>query len=142
MTLFTTNNVLVPMDFSEASYTTLMDTLELVGDPTKLHVLHVLTSLEPTEPGVVWQTVDNQARMEKVKKTFYDRFPDESYKQIKFAVIIGSPSSEIVNYAEHNAIELIVISASGRTGVSQFFLGSVAERVVRHAKCPVLVNRG
>ncbi|MDB9496391.1 universal stress protein [Spirulina major CS-329] len=142
MTLFTTNNVLVPIDFSEEAYTTLTETLEFVGDPAKLHILHVLTSLEPTEPGVVWQTVDNQARMEKVKKTFYDRFPDESYKQMKFSVVIGSPSSEIIDYAQKNAIELIVISASGRTGVSQFFLGSVAERVVRHAKCPVLVNRG
>lgn len=141
MTLFASNNVLVPIDFSEEAQKALADTLEFVGDPTKLHVIHVLTPLEPTEPGVVWQTVDDQARIEKIKSTFYSRFTDEAYQQIKLTVAVGNPSSEIIDYAKHHDIDLIVIPSSGRTGLSRFFLGSVAERVVRFSHCPVLVLR-
>ncbi len=141
MTLFASNNVLVPIDFSEEAQKALADTLAFVGDPGKLHAIHVLTPLEPTEPGVVWQTVDDQARIEKIKSTFYSRFADAAYQQVTFTVAIGNPSSEIIDYAKHNGIDLIVIPSSGRTGLSRFFLGSVAERVVRFSHCPVLVLR-
>ncbi|MBE9140287.1 universal stress protein [Nodosilinea sp. LEGE 07088] len=142
MTLFTSNNVLVPIDFSKEAHQALVDTLEFVKDPAKLHVIHVLHSLEPTEPGVVWQTIDDQTRIDKIKAVFYKQFPDEAYQQVKFTVKVGHPSAEIIDYAEHNAIDLIVIPSSGRTGLSRFFLGSVAERVVRFSHCPVLVIRG
>lgn len=141
MTLFAANTVLVPIDFSEEAQKALTDTLEFVGDPTKLHVIHVLTPLEPTEPGVVWQTVDNQARIDKVKESFYNRFSDAAYQKVKFTVAVGNPSSEIIDYAQNNGIDLIVIPSSGRTGLQRFFLGSVAERVVRFSHCPVLVIR-
>jgi len=141
MTLFAANNVLVPVDFSEEAQNALADTLEFVGDPSKLHAIHVLTPLEPMEPGVVWQTVDNQARIDKVTDAFYKRFSDEAYKKVKFTVAVGNPSSEIIDYAKQNNIDLIVIPSSGRTGLQRFFLGSVAERVVRFSHCPVLVIR-
>lgn len=141
MTLFTSNNVLVPIDFSDEAHKALEDTLEFLGGPQKVHVIHVLTPLEPTEPGVIWQTIDDQTRIAKVKETFYQRFSEDAYKQMKFTVAVGNPSSEIIDYAKHNAVDLIVIPSSGRTGLSRFFLGSVAERVVRFSHCPVFVIR-
>jgi nucleotide-binding universal stress UspA family protein len=141
MTLFATNNVLVPVDFSEEAQKALAETLEFVGDPSKLHAIHVLTPLEPMEPGVVWQTVDNQVRIDKVTEAFYSRFSDEAYKNIQFTVKVGNPSSEIIDYAQQKGVDLIVIPSSGRTGLQRFFLGSVAERVVRFSHCPVLVLR-
>lgn len=141
MTLFTTNNVLVPIDFSEASQKALDDTLEFVGDPTKIHVIHVLHPLEPMSPGVIWDTVDDPGRMSNVQAAFQTLATEKSYGQMKFTVTVGSPSSEIIDYAEANAIDLIVIPSHGRTGLSRFFLGSVAERVIRCAKCPVVVLR-
>jgi universal stress protein A len=54
---------------------------------------------------------------------------------------IGDPLSEIVDYARTEHINLIVMGTHGRTGVSHLFLGSVAERVVRTAPCPVLTVR-
>jgi hypothetical protein len=74
MTLFTSNSVLVPIDFSDEAHKALVDTLEFVGDPSKLHVIHVLSPLEPTEPGIVWKTVDNQTRIDKVKEAFMKNF--------------------------------------------------------------------
>ena len=53
----------------------------------------------------------------------------------------GSPASEIVSIAKSLPADLIVISTHGRTGVKHAFMGSVAERVVQTAPCPVLVVR-
>ncbi|MGK7957872.1 MAG: universal stress protein, partial [Crocosphaera sp.] len=53
----------------------------------------------------------------------------------------GNPSLEIVDYANNNNIDLIVIASHGRTGLNRFLLGSVAEKVVRLSQCPVLVWR-
>lgn len=51
----------------------------------------------------------------------------------------GDPAEEILDFARGHAIDLIVMGTHGRTGVSRVLLGSVAERVVRGARCPVLV---
>jgi nucleotide-binding universal stress UspA family protein len=51
----------------------------------------------------------------------------------------GDPADEILRYAARHAIDLIVVGTHGHTGVSRILLGSVAERVVRGARCPVLV---
>jgi nucleotide-binding universal stress UspA family protein len=56
--------------------------------------------------------------------------------------VIGVPWAEIVETARDAHADLIVVGTHGRTGVSRFFLGSVAEKVVRHAPCSVLVTRG
>jgi nucleotide-binding universal stress UspA family protein len=50
----------------------------------------------------------------------------------------GNPSSEIIRYAEKKGANLIVIGAVGRTGLDKFLLGSVAEKVVRNSRIPVL----
>ena len=51
-------------------------------------------------------------------------------------------SNEIVRIAKIGGYDLIVISTQGRTGLSRLLMGSVAERVIRHAQCPVFVIRG
>jgi nucleotide-binding universal stress UspA family protein len=56
-------------------------------------------------------------------------------------VVGGNPAIEIVNYADAHGIELIVMGTHGRTGFKAWMAGSVAERVVRFAHCPVLVVR-
>ncbi|MGG6241523.1 universal stress protein [Nodosilinea sp. AN01ver1] len=141
MTLFASDNVLVPIDFSEEAGHALNETLAFFQNATNIHVIHVLSSLEPTQPGMVWQTVDDQTRIDHIKALFHEKFSGQAYENIKFTVKIGNPSSEIIDYAEDNAVDLIVIPSRGRTGLSRFFLGSVAERVVRFARCPVLVLR-
>ncbi|HEY5615461.1 MAG TPA: universal stress protein [Bacteroidota bacterium] len=59
-------------------------------------------------------------------------------RSLKIEVRYGSPAVEIVRAAEDLHADLIVMSTHGRTGMSHVLLGSVAERVVRYAKCPVL----
>ncbi|NEQ32515.1 MAG: universal stress protein [Leptolyngbya sp. SIO4C5] len=141
MTLFSQDRILVPIDFSEEAFQALDDTLSFVSDPTKVHVLHVLPALEATDPGVIWQTIDEKSRREHVEEAFYAKRSSEADKKLHFQVVVGNASSEIIDYATHNNIDLIVIPSHGRTGIARFFLGSVAERVVRFSHCPVLVLR-
>ena len=56
-------------------------------------------------------------------------------------VMFGSPARAIVNYARDYAINLIVMGTHGRSGFAHLLLGSVTERVVRTAECPVLTIR-
>jgi len=53
-------------------------------------------------------------------------------------VVTGDPATEIVRHAKEDKCDLIVLPTHGRTGLSHVFFGSVAEKVVRHAECPVL----
>ena len=55
--------------------------------------------------------------------------------------LLGDPFSGICQFAEQQHSDLIIMGSHGRTGLAHVFLGSVAERVVRHASCPVLVVR-
>jgi universal stress protein A len=59
----------------------------------------------------------------------------------EYAVRIGAPADEIVRYADSRDIDLIVMGTHGRSGVAHMVMGSVAEKVVREAPCPVLVVR-
>jgi nucleotide-binding universal stress UspA family protein len=61
--------------------------------------------------------------------------------EVESVILEGSPASEIVDFAEKNDIDLIVMGTLGKAGLDRFLLGSVAENVVRHSKKPVLVVR-
>ncbi len=141
MSIFPKNSVLVPIDFSGKSIEAINVALEFVADPSHLWVLHVLPRLNPAEPGVRWHTVDDQSRKQHVEKVFHEQFPGHEYKGINFSVAIGTPGQEILDYARGKKVELIIIPSHGHTGIGQFLLGSVAERVIRYSHCPVLVLR-
>jgi nucleotide-binding universal stress UspA family protein len=62
--------------------------------------------------------------------------------EVESVILEGSPSREIVDFAEKNDIDLIVMGTFGKTGIRRFLLGSVAENVVRHSRKAVFVVRG
>ena len=68
-----------------------------------------------------------------------ERFPDST--KVSVAVRYGIPYDEIVTAAHEMKADLIVISTHGRSGLSRAMMGSTAERIVRHATCPVLTVR-
>ncbi|NEP45655.1 MAG: universal stress protein [Okeania sp. SIO2H7] len=141
MSIFPKSRVLAPIDFSELSLEAIQVGLEVVDDPSHLYVFHVLPHLNPGEPGVMWRTVDDETRQKHVEETFREQFSGPEYEKVNFSSAIGTPSEEIIDFANASKIELIVISSHGRTGIGRFLLGSVAEKVVRYAHCPVLVLR-
>lgn len=138
------DSVLVPTDFSDQAHSAVDEAFALVSEPTRLTVLHVappLSSFAVGDPAVAWQTTSDEQRVEQLSQAFTEQFNERRYAGIRFEVAFGSPAEEITRYAEENGSDLIVLPSHGRTGLMRMMIGSVAERVVRLAHCPVLVLR-
>jgi nucleotide-binding universal stress UspA family protein len=131
--------ILAPVDFSESSLEAATTALQMVEKPNQLRLIHVLPKITPTEPGIVWSTVDDASRIEHARKALLERLPSSVAKGSIIEIAIGDPGREIADYAQKISADLIVMPSHGRGGLSRLFLGSVAERVVRLAHCPVLV---
>lgn len=133
------HTVVVPIDFSEESYTALDVARDLTDGPANLHLIHVLPDLHPADPGVLWGAIDNNQRKKQVKDSLTKVAAERGLAGANVHAEIGDPGHEIVELAESLESDLIVITSRGRTGLKRFILGSVAERVSRHADIPVLV---
>lgn len=109
-----------------------------------LFILHVI----PEPEGQFWKTyiyeiegIDDKAKHdidEKIARDYLSRVP--AGVQAQLAVRIGKDYLQILEFAEENDVDVIVMGRAGRTGsLAKLFFGSVIEHVVRHAPCPVLV---
>jgi len=131
--------VVVPVDFSEDSLDALDTAAEVVDSPEHLHVVHVLPILEPADPGIIWQTIDDESRQEHAGDALKEALAERGHKDTEVVVRFGDPGHEISDYAAEIDAGLIVLSSHGQTALMHLLIGSVAERVVRLAHCPVLV---
>jgi nucleotide-binding universal stress UspA family protein len=131
--------VVVPIDFSDDSFAALDTAAELVDTPEDLRIVHVLPELEPAEPGVIWHTIDDASREEHATKALEAELVKRGHEGLAIHVCFGDPGHEIVAYAEELDAGLVVLPSRGKTAIKRLLLGSVAERVVRLAHCPVLV---
>lgn len=136
------NTIIVPWDFSDMSKSALEAALEMADSPDKIEVVHVTSYPATVEPGVVWGAVTEDTIMANLKLSFETYAKEVDLPDIKFTATFGDPGSRITEIAAARDAGLIVISSHGRTGLNRMLLGSVAERVVRLAPCPVLVLRG
>ncbi len=143
--------ILSPIDFSEHSMEAMRSAMELAKDfGAEVHLVHVIaphrtfiplplaTSGEQSRELVRETAMIEQAEQElaRIKK---DEFGD-SRKVFTFAVV-GHPVQKLVEYAKEQAIDLIVMTTRGLSGVEHMLIGSVAEKMVRDAPCSVLVFR-
>ena len=141
-------NILVPTDFGEAADAALMYARELAGRfGATLHVLHVADSIFQRTYGETYGplAVDMQHDLEEAARKQLDELlidSDGSGPPTRRAILTSSsPTFTIVEYAKDNAIDLIVMGTHGRGALAHLVMGSVAERVVRLAPCPVLTVR-
>jgi len=141
MDYFPRSSVIVPVDFSADSMAAIDVGLQLAKGPQNLHVVHVLIDITPLEAGEVWGVIDPQARIEQSEKLLKQKLNGPQYAGVNIAVLLGEPAHGVANYAQEKQADLIVIPSHGRTGITRLLIGSVAERVVRLAHCPVLVLR-
>ena len=146
---FKLKNILVPIDFSDHSRKALQYALPFAEKyGAKIILLHVV---EPRVYPENYFDVIIPAEMEQVNMelaaTARKQLGEWRRQEIdpKIAadsiVRIGKPYAEIINTAKELDIDLIVIATHGYTGLKHVVLGSTAERVVRHAVCPVLTVR-
>jgi nucleotide-binding universal stress UspA family protein len=142
MNSFTNQPIIVPWDFSEMSRDALDKAVEMAGSNEQVEVVHVTPYPSAMEPSVVWGTYNEEDIREKLFESFQKEVPAAKYPGINFTAFFGDPGGQIAKFAKEKNAGLIVISSHGRTGVKRLLLGSVAERVVRLAPCPVIVLRG
>jgi nucleotide-binding universal stress UspA family protein len=93
------------------------------------------------EPGVMFGTVTNETRLAHSKQALEDRFVAKEGENISCHTMVGDPAHVIRDLARDVSAELIVMPSHGRSGFKRFFLGSITEKVLRLAECPVLVLR-
>ncbi len=138
--------ILVPTDFSGHSERAAVYAKELARRfQAEIHCIHVsdipadlLATSAYSMTGPSQQFID-QVRQESQKglAAFAERFFGDT--AAKTAFLEGRPFVEIIRYARDQQVDLIVIATHGRTGLKHALFGSVAEKVVRKAPCPVLV---
>jgi len=136
--------ILCPTDFSEPSYEAIKTAGELAFHfGSELCLLHVVSPIPVIPMG--GGTVFNVPLYEQELEAFSKRSLEEIINQmewrgmkVRLIVLRGNPADEIVRIAEEEMVELIVIATRGRTGFDRIIFGSVAEKVVRSAPCPVL----
>jgi nucleotide-binding universal stress UspA family protein len=133
--------IVVPTDFSEESIAAVDTALEMATGPSAIYVVHVLPELVVIEPSVAWATIEDKDRIEGAERQLRAALDAEKYRDVHLAVLVGDPGHSIADYAQEVEAELIVLPSHGRTGLKRMLIGSVAERVVRLAHCPVFVIR-
>ena len=141
MNWFDGKRVLVPIDFGEQSQKAIDAALQMAPSTNSIYVVHVSPDLTVSSPEVVWDTLTDEVRRENIEKAFHKRFAAAKYHDVNFHVLFGDPGHRISAYAEEVAADVIVMPSPGRTGLKRLLIGSVAERVLRLAHCPVLVLR-
>jgi nucleotide-binding universal stress UspA family protein len=139
--------ILVPLDLGESSERTL-DYARTLARPfhASLHLMHVVPNPYVTmaseaympPPQDFLDDLETEAR-NRLKALLTD--DDHAAFKAETLVVVGDPLCAIVDHATAGKIDLIVMGTHGRTGVAHLMLGSVAERVVRTAPCPVLTIR-
>lgn len=139
MSWFKQKTILVPFDFSEDSLDAVRAALLMSEKREDVHVLHVLAQFPPTDPVYIWDENADAKRMEHVRENMGEEMKKLGVENVHLNVAVGNPATVITELADEINADLIVIPSHGRTGVKRLMLGSVAERVVRLAHCPVFV---
>jgi nucleotide-binding universal stress UspA family protein len=147
--MFTPKTVLVPTDFSEFSDRAVRQAVDIAEqNNAKIFLLHVIDKLQqcaidyciPLETMMKVQS-DSEKEASKKMQEEVDKIVKAKKIDVVFDVRSGIPYEEILKEQQERKADLIVIASHGRTGLLKSLIGSVAERVMREAKCPVLLVR-
>jgi nucleotide-binding universal stress UspA family protein len=139
--------ILCPVDFSDESREALhfgVELARLFGARLTLFNVYQMPGYALPEgvvlagPEVLNELVDS---IESDLRAWSDEARGLGAGEVAWETALGTPANEIERFARDHAIDLIVIGTHGRTGLRHVLLGSVAEKVVRHAPCPVLTVR-
>jgi nucleotide-binding universal stress UspA family protein len=134
----TTGKILYPTDFSTTGRPALEMATSLARDrQAKLLIVHVEEPPMAYGGGEFYYGALEPDHVE-LERMLKEVVPADSAVPVEHRLIVGSPAESIVYLAEKENVDLIVMPTHGRTGLARLLMGSVAEEVVRKAKCPVL----
>ena len=145
-------HILVTTDFSEEAETAFdyaKEQVSLIGkEKSKITLLKVIDIVIPTNDEFDYgvDIADKMGIIEGLQKQASERIKEIAQKHFAGFPIetsVFAPSKDvdkgIIEFAETNDVNLIVMSTHGRTGVGHFLLGSIAEHIIRQSPCPVMV---
>jgi nucleotide-binding universal stress UspA family protein len=133
-------HILAPTDFSEHSTRAVTYAFELAQKvDAKLSLLHVIeVPVYAIEVSLPLEDLEQDARRELARLL---PEAETAHVAVTRLVVMGVPYQRILETAADEQVDMIVMATHGRTGLSHLIMGSVAERVVRTAPCPVLTIR-
>lgn len=139
-------NILCPIDYSVYSEMALKYAIEFAEKyQAKLYLMHVLDIrvYDINDPDLYNVNIIDEETIHKLRERLLKCVNEDAKNKISVEAIIiqGVPFAEIIKAAKECKIDLIVLGTHGRTGLSHAIMGSVAEKVVRKAPCPVLTIR-
>ena len=149
MSMWPPRKILCPTDFSEGSRAAISQATELAKQfRAAIYLLHAISMQAPplpTHPEYSFNLLEaNKILDEQARRNLQQAA--EQLKNAGFAtraiVVVGDAATAIVETAEREQVDLIVIATYGKTGWRRLAFGSVTEKVVRLATCPVLTIRG
>jgi nucleotide-binding universal stress UspA family protein len=142
------DKILFPTDFSEHSEHALSYALSFAKEyGAKVHVLHVIEDVQYLANAYMFDVpvmpsfADIEQSRLKEMQEFIERVITDPTIEIEKTIKRGRPFIEIIRTAREEDVDLIVIATHGRSGLEHVLFGSVAEKVVRKAPCPVLSIR-
>ena len=141
------SKILVPTDFSTHASQALHFAVDMARRyETSIDLIHVFETFTYILPdGYVFMGAENfdllMDQFRKQLETARQSALELGAKVVETTLLQGSPSQEIVRCAKDRNSDLIIMGTHGRQGINHFLIGSVAERVVRTAPCPVLTVR-
>ena len=143
---FAPQKIVVPLDFSDASPRTAQAAHDIIekfagGAVSNLHFIHVVPPLDTISPGAVWGGISDEGRIDAVQQHAAKFLDEHGLTGASITVRVGQPSHEICEFAKEIVADLIVITTHGYHGMKRMLLGSVAEGVIRHADCDIVVIR-
>lgn len=139
--MFPLKKILCPIDFSDPSYEALKVANESASYfSAELYLVHVIPPVHVVPAPPLYQ----KELEESAEKSLNEVSKTRVSKNLQTRQIIehGDPTAEIVRIAAEEKIDLIIIATHGQSGWRQFIFGSVADKVVRLAQCPVITIRG
>ncbi len=138
----TVRRILVPVDFSEASEDAIKHAKEIaLTYGAEIDLIHVVEeAVYPSAYGVEPVSIPTQEIIDRVEDNLSDLVREDiGYEHAMVEAVVGYAPRAILDYAEENDTDLIVIATHGRTGLDRILLGSVTERVLRQSPTPVFV---
>ncbi|ODR80511.1 universal stress protein UspA, partial [Haladaptatus sp. W1] len=138
------DEILVPTDGSPEIEDAIAEALDLAAfTGGRIHAVSVVDTREySTLSDAKWLTIERD-RTERGESAIADvrKRADERDVPVETELLRGIPHEEILDYADENDIEVVVMGTHGRSGVEHFLNGSVTEKVIRNSTLPILVVR-
>lgn len=138
--------ILIATDGSETAKEAADFGMEMVGcSGAKVYAVYVIetTPYRSVPLDQIWskETLDEFERVGHEATSYIEKIGKAVGAEVESRVLKGNPAEKILSFAEDNNIDMIIVGSLGKSGYERVLVGSVSDKIIRHAKVPVLVVR-